>query len=165
MGVVVLDETFIVYDPVDRRLVAAGLDGVHAEVDLELETEWPLVRHGDRVWAGSASYEADLTHLSSVTGEVIAASDLWIVTRDAETLRVFDRETNEVASLPLAELEAPPYTRGGVFGPIRAATSDEVLIVASVFRGTLERRGLPDLEPVGTGIQPLGDWSDEPGVR
>ena len=165
MAVVDLDNTFVVYDPIDRRLVAATLDGVVAERSLDIATEWPLVQDGERVWARDVAYDADLQVVGQVQGEVIAVGE-WIVTRDSETLRVFDPATLEqVGERDLATLEAPPFTRDGVHGPIRAGMAHDVLVVGSVFRGTLERLALPDLADVGEGIEPRGTWEDEEGLR
>lgn len=160
------DDRFLVYDAIDRRLLGVDPGGQVEGIDHDVLGEWPLVQGTNRVWSGGTAFDRDLGEVGQVDGEVLATTAEWIVSLDDQTLKVWSvLDLTRVAELPLEDLAAPPYTRAGSHGPIRAVAEDDRLWIASVFRGTLETRRLPDLEPIGQGTQALGHWDDLEGLR
>ncbi len=140
MGVVELGDAVVVYEPRDGRLVSIRDGQVVASVELDGLGEWPLVLDGEVVWAGSTAYDEDLVAVGTTEGTVLAPG---VALEGSELVTA-------TARLSLDDLREPPYTRDGQHGPIRVACVGDELWVASVFRGTVERRDVATLEALGT---------------
>ena len=164
MGLASLDDLLVfgpvtqqLYRVVDRAIVdAVPIDGVAA-------TD-PLVVDGDRVWAGHQAFSAELDEVASIPEgwSVVAAGDGAVVALDDWELASFSGDTLEqTGSLSLRDLRVPPTEIWeGHAGPIVTRIADGELIVGNAFWGTLERRALADLEPLGDDEPAAaGNWS------
>ncbi len=132
---------------------------------------YPLRGGGERIWLGGTSIDSDhqLQELLDFHVIIAAISDEWLIAEHGWDIELYDRSSLEpLAELSMAELRAPPFVQGttGAPGPLSYLIVDELLVVANTFRGTLELRRLPSLDPIGPDEPlPLGAWAHLDGLR
>lgn len=161
----------IVFEP--RSQTAYRIDGgavVASRAIGEQSAAFPLVIDDDRVWVGAGALDANLDELARLPDGVVvsAAGDGWIVAEQGADLVVYSRETlEEEGRLAVSDLRVPPYVEEtGEPGPLRFRILDGRLVIANTMRGTVERRELPTLLPVGTDeVAPVGRWEELAGLR
>ncbi len=134
---------------------AGRLHGPEGPIDADPALAWPLAV-SDEVWVdGRAGSGAELE------GEVLAASTDWLVVIDEEALSCLDAGSlEELGRVEHAELRVPLTDELGQIAPSLGLIDGETLWLASVFGGELERRSLPDLQPLGGQELILGPWSE-----
>lgn len=136
----------------------------------ERSADFPLVLDDDRVWVGETAFDGNLAEVARLPAGAIAstAGEGWIVAVEGSDLVVYARDTlDESGRLVIEELRAPPYVQAsGDPGPLRFRVVDDQLVLANTMRGTVERRALPSLLPVGTDeVVAVGRWAELPGLR
>jgi hypothetical protein len=165
-----LGGTLLAFEPISRVLHAVRDGEVVASLPYpDPVAPFPLVPNDGRVWVGNIAVDAALEEVGSLPTDHVAyaAGGGWIVTLHDESLVVLDPAMTELGRVPLADLRVPPLrTLGDTPGPIRLLIQDETLVVGNTMRGTLERRSLPDLAPLGPDTpEPVGRWAALPGLR
>jgi hypothetical protein len=174
MGVRELGGALLVYEPRSATLLSV-VDGEIAgsRAISEPVHDEPLVVDGARAWVGRSAVDEALEVVASLPegSRVALATASWVVALEGTDLVVYDSsDLAERARLSVDALRSPPLVHDRTQdsrGPLRlheAAT--DILLVANTFRGTLEYRTLPGLEPLGSDeVLPLGAWADLPGLR
>lgn len=153
--------TLYAFEPRDQVVYAVG-EGPVATVTGGT-ADFALVADEDRVWAGNRALDG-----ARVQGVVQAAGRGVVLAIDGWDLIAYDRGTLlEVGRRDLATLRVPldpsPF---GDPRPVRLRVDGQVLWVANVMRGTVERLSLPALEPLGSDeVRPVGRWAELDGVR
>lgn len=174
MGVRALGEALLVYEPRDAhvwRVVDDEQTGSRGSTGLAHDE--PLVLDVDRAWLGDIAIDAELTVVASLPeGDRVAlATESWLVALRGTDLVVYDRhQLEEQTHLSVDALRSPPLVHDrneDSRGPLRLhEVATDVLLVANTFRGTLEYRALPGLEPIGSDeVLPIGAWEALPGLR
>lgn len=165
------DPSLFYFESGQQRLYRV-LDGsLMGSVDIEGETAaFALVPDQERIWAGHQAYDANLSIVGAVRADdvIVAAAQGWLIAERAWELVVIDRETlTEIASLPMERLRSAPLVKPeSLPSPLRYGFDQDVLWVVNTFRGTLEPRSLPELEPLGSDdIVASGPWAHLPGLR
>lgn len=157
MQVLEQGEEIHVYEP--REGALHGLEGGSSQA-MEASLAWPLAA-GQQLWVGEQGLEGQ-----RLEAPVLAASPEFLVLLGEEELICLEAGSmSELARLPLQELRVPLDRAGGRIAPLLGHIDGETLWLASVFRGALERRSLPDLEGVGSEDLVLGAWAEQAGVR
>ncbi len=172
MGMVAVDDALFAWNPLDSSVSRIVDSTVLDRVVVEGSPKGvPLVADGSRTWAGKQAFSADLAEVARLPHDrtVVAAGAGVVVGLDDDSLATYDADSLELlARLDLDRLRVVPGTvKGGETTPQRfIVTSDGELIVGDLFKGTLERRSLPDLGPLGDDeIVSVGDWAELPGLE
>ena len=177
MGLVAVEGGLLSYESSERSVRRIADGAIVGAVAIPGDTfDFPLVPDGDRTWVSDIALNADLSEAARLPVGVAgaAAGAGWVVGVQGSTFIVYDHETlTETSRLSMSELRSPPYVvEEDDHGPLRLMV-DEVgpsgraeLIVANLFRGTIERRLLPSLAATGTDeVVPVGHWADLDGLR
>ena len=177
MGLVAVDGVLLAYESSERsvRRIADGKAAGSVSVP-EDPFDFPLVADQERTWVGEAALNADLSEAARLPPGVVgaAAGAGWVVGVQGSEFVVYDRETlAEQSRLSMIDLRSQPYVLDADnHGPLRLMVDEAgpsggaELIVANLFRGTIERRALPSLAAAGTDdIVPVGHWVDLDGLR
>jgi hypothetical protein len=173
-GVRALGTSVLAYEPRSATLwrIVEGLASGSRSLDTA-GVEFPIVLDGERAWVGGVAVDEQL----SVVGELPAgarvalATGAWLVAQQGLDLVVYDADSlAERARLPVDDLRSPPLVHDrseDSRGPLRLhEAAPGVLLVANTFRGTLEFRSLPELDPLGDDVVlPIGAWAELPGLR
>lgn len=161
----------IAFEPRSQTVYRVDGGAVTGTRPIDEETAaFPLVLDEDRLWVGAGALDANLVQVARLPDSVAvsAAGGGWIVAEQGSDLVVYARDTlAEVGRLAVADLRVPPYVEEtGEIGPLRFRVLNDRLVVANTARGTVERRDLPSLSPVGTDeVLPVGRWAGLDGLR
>lgn len=164
--VAALDGGLVVYEPIDQRLIRVVGGAATGSVSVPgVEVAFPLVIDGDRVWVGQTAFDSALNEVGSVGGgAAVAASEGVVVTQDTDALIAWV-DGVEAGRVALDDLSVPPWVSlSGDYGPLRFRAVGHDLFIANTFRGTLERRRLPGLGPLGEGTVLAGTWAELDGI-
>ncbi len=176
MGLRGVDGALLAYDYGDRALRRISGGAVADTLTIEEEPwSFPLIGDGDWTWVGRRALAADLSEQQLLPEGYVAAAagGGWLVAVQGLDIVVLDRErAEERARLSMAELRVPPYVLDPEApGPLRLYVDSAgpgggpELIVANLFRGTLERRAMPGLEALGDELVAVGPWAELEGLR
>lgn len=166
-----LGATVLAFEPRTQTVYAVADGAVFGSLAITEESAtFPLVADGDRVWVGGGALDGALSEVARLPTDLIAqaAGDGWIVAIEGEELVVVAADTlAEAGRVGLADLRVPPWRdMGGVLNPVRLRVAGGELLVANTMRGTIERRALPELGPLGDDTPlALGRWAEEEGIR
>jgi hypothetical protein len=172
LGVRGIDDDIFVYDPRGMRVLRVRDGSFDDEVAASAEPfAFPLLV-GDRgLWTRDRAVSVELFTTASLPSEatVVATGENWIVGTEGEDIVVWwEHDLSEQGRMSREDLRVPPLGhRGDQAGAMRYhIAQDDSLVVVNSFRGTLERRTLPDLVALGSDeVRALGTWSDLPDVR